>query len=79
MKTINMLSAFLFSACLVALAMAQSASYSTVIEESSVGGPTGEVISNGVITPLDQEMRYFYIRNTDGAIEVQLTDDAIIG
>lgn len=54
--------------------------FSTVTEERSYADPpTGDLVSNGVITPLDQEMRNFYIRNADGVIEVKLTDDALIG
>ena len=52
----------------------------TVKEERSYADPlTGDWITNGVITPLDQEMRNFYIRNADGAIEVLLKDNAPIG
>ncbi|NQT53432.1 hypothetical protein HQ576_15345 [bacterium] len=72
------LSALLF-ACVACPAIAQDKTYSTIAEESSGGGPTGDLITNGVITPIDQEMRHFYIRNADGAIEVRLTDDAVIG
>ena len=54
--------------------------YVTVVEERSYADPpTGDFVSNGIITPLDQEMRNFYIRNADGAIEVRLSDDAVIG
>lgn len=49
--------------------------YSTIVP--SRDGTTWE--TNGVITPLDQDMRNFYIRNNDGIIEVQLTDDTEIG
>ncbi|MEO0414448.1 MAG: SGNH/GDSL hydrolase family protein, partial [Verrucomicrobiota bacterium] len=35
--------------------------------------------TNGIITPLDQDMRNFYIRNNDGVIEVQLKADAEVG
>jgi hypothetical protein len=42
-------------------------------------GQDGTLESNGVITPLDQEMKNFYIRNADGVIEVKLTPNAIIG
>ena len=50
--------------------------FSTVKEERSYADPlTGDWITNGVITPLDQEMRNFYIRNADGAIEVLLKDE----
>jgi len=68
-----------YLACLAASGVAQETGYTTVKEESSVGGPTGDFISNGVITPIDQKMQTFYIRNADGAIEVRLTDDAVIG
>ena len=62
------------------LLSAEESRYSTVVEERSYGDPlTGDYVSNGVITPRDQEMRNFYIRNADGAIEVRLTDDALIG
>ena len=57
-----------------------SADYLTIKEERSYADPpTGDWVTNGVITPLDQEMRNFYIRNADGAIEVLLTEDAKIG
>lgn len=66
--------------CFCNLLTAQDAQYSTVVEERSYGDPlTGDYVSNGVITPLDQEMRNFYIRNGDGAIEVKLTDDVLVG
>ena len=56
---------------------AEESTYATVIAERSYADPfTGDHVSNGVITPLDQEMRRFYIRNSDGAMEVRLTDDA---
>ena len=42
-------------------------------------GQDGILAANGVITPLDQEMKNFYIRNNDGAIEVKLTPNAVIG
>jgi hypothetical protein len=52
----------------------------TVKEERSYADPlTGDWVTNGVITPLDQEMRNFYIRNADGVIEILLTEDAQIG
>jgi hypothetical protein len=61
-------------------APAQGAPFSTVVGERSYADPpTGDLVSNGVITPLDQAMRNFYIRNADGAIEVRLTADALIG
>jgi hypothetical protein len=65
-------------ALLASTALAQQFS-SVQPERSYVDPQTGDFVSNGVITPLDQEMRNFYIRNADGAIEVQLTDDALIG
>ena len=66
---------FLF---LVLLLQAQA--FNTVVPEKSYADPpTGDFVTNGIITPLDQEMRNFYIRNADGAIEVQLTPDAKIG
>lgn len=59
---------------------AQEPTYQTVTEERSYADPpTGDQVSNGVITPLDQQMRNFYIRNSDGVIEVKLDDNAIIG
>lgn len=60
--------------------IAEGARFSTVVEERSYADPpTGDWVTNGVITPLDEEMKNFYIRNADGAIEVQLNDDAVIG
>ena len=57
-----------------------SADYLTIKEERSYADPlTGDWVTNGVITPLDQEMRNFYLRNADGAIEVLLTEDSKIG
>ena len=35
--------------------------------------------TNGIITPLDQEMKNFYLRNADGAIEIKLKDTVQIG
>ena len=56
------------------------ADYFTIKEERSYADPpTGDWVTNGVITPLDQEMRNFYIRNSDGVIEVLLNEDAQIG
>ncbi|MDA7864975.1 SGNH/GDSL hydrolase family protein [bacterium] len=61
-------------------AMSQESRFSTVLQERSYGDPyTGDMVSNGVITPLDQDMKKFYIRNADGVIEVQLDADAMIG
>ena len=54
--------------------------YQTVrVERSYADPPTGDWVTNGVIIPLDQEMRNFYIRNADGAIEVLLLENAKIG
>ena len=54
--------------------------YKTVKEERSYADPlTGDWVTNGVITPLDQEMRNFYIRNADGAIEVMLNANTKVG
>ena len=54
--------------------------YSAIKEERSYADPpTGDWVTNGVITPLDQEMRNFYVRNADGAIEVLLKEDVQIG
>jgi hypothetical protein len=59
---------------------AQQPDFLTVTPERSYGDPyTGDMVSNGIITPLDQKMHHFYIRNADGAIEVLLEDDAKIG
>ena len=58
----------------------RSDNYQTVKEEKSYADPpTGDQVTNGVITPLDQEMRNFYIRNADGAIEVLLQKNVQIG
>ena len=55
----------------------QAQAFNTVVPEKSYADPpTGDFVTNGIITPLDQEMRNFYIRNADGAIEVQLTPNA---
>jgi hypothetical protein len=76
---IFLLATGIFLMCSAAIAQ-DGSSFTTVVEERSYADPlTGDWVSNGVITPLDQEMRNFYIRNADGAIEVQLTDDALIG
>ena len=56
------------------------ADYLTIKEERSYADPpTGDWVTNGVITPLDQEMRNFYIRNADGIIEILLNEDVQIG
>ena len=39
----------------------------------------GQLTANGLVTPLDNEGKNFYLRNEDGLIEVRLTDDAIVG
>ena len=58
----------------------QAQAFNTVVPEKSYADPpTGDFVTNGIITPLDQEMRNFYIRNADGAIEVQLTPNAKVG
>jgi hypothetical protein len=49
--------------------------YATV--KPSRDGSTLE--TNGIITPLDQVMRNFYIRNNDGVIEVKLKDGVEVG
>ena len=60
--------------------LAGTDNYQTVKEEKSYADPpTGDQVTNGVITPLDQEMRNFYIRNADGAIEVLLQKNVQIG
>ncbi|MCH1440639.1 MAG: SGNH/GDSL hydrolase family protein [Rubripirellula sp.] len=62
------------------LAVAQRADFVTVTPERSYGDPyTGDMVSNGIITPLDQDMNNFYIRNADGVIEILLEADAKIG
>ena len=54
--------------------------YTTIKEESSYADPpTGDWVTNGVITPLDQKMVNFYVRNADGAIEVLLEGNVQIG
>ena len=60
--------------------LVRSDNYQTVKEEKSYADPpTGDQVTNGVITPLDQEMRNFYILNADGAIEVLLQKNVQIG
>ncbi|MGI9465835.1 MAG: hypothetical protein ACR2OA_01795 [Rubripirellula sp.] len=62
------------------LGVAQESHFMTVTPERSYGDPyTGDMVSNGIITPLDQGMKNFYIRNADGVIEVLLAADAKIG
>jgi len=73
----------LFLVCgvwIAGLAAAQRADFVTVTPERSYGDPyTGDMVSNGIITPLDQDMKNFYIRNADGVIEILLDADAKIG
>ncbi len=64
---------------LVASLFARAETYTTIKLENERGGFTGDSVSTGIITPLDQEMKNFYIRNADGVIEVKLTPDAVIG
>jgi hypothetical protein len=65
---------------LIGLATAQESHFVTVTAERSYGDPyTGDMISNGIITPIDQDMNNFYIRNADGVIEILLEADAKIG
>ncbi|MFT5129382.1 MAG: hypothetical protein ACI8W8_003004 [Rhodothermales bacterium] len=49
--------------------------YATI--KPSRDGTTME--TNGIITPLDQAMRNFYIRNNDGIIEVKLKEGVEVG
>ena len=64
----------------ISLCDANDGKYVTVKEERSYADPpTGDFVTNGVITPLDQTMSNFYIRNADGAIEVMLKKDAQVG
>ena len=59
---------------------ADISNYTTIKEERSYADPpTGDWVTNGLITPLDQQMRNFYIRNGDGAIEILLMEKAQIG
>ena len=76
----NLFRFFLYLMVFVVVSTFTFAQFLTVKEERSYADPlTGDWVTNGVITPLDQEMRNFYIRNADGAIEVLLTEDAKIG
>ena len=62
------------------LATAQKPEFVTVTAERSYGDPyTGDMVSNGIITPIDQDWNNFYIRNADGVIEILLEADAKIG
>jgi len=78
-----MYSPFRFFLSLLVFALVPSfafGQFSTVKEERSYADPlTGDWITNGVITPLDPEMRNFYIRNADGAIEVMLNVNTKVG
>lgn len=79
MKSLLYTTVFVFALGLMPLA-GEEPEFSTVVEERSYADPpTGDFVSNGVITPLDQKMQNFYIRNADGAIEVKLAADAGIG
>ncbi len=79
MKFSRCIAVLFFVFCLVPL-FGEEQAFSTVVEERSYADPpTGDLVSNGVITPLDQEMRNFYIRNADGAIEVRLDDNVRVG
>ncbi len=70
----------IFGLWIAGLAAAQRAAFVTVTPERSYGDPyTGDMVSNGIITPLDQDMNNFYIRNADGVIEILLEADAKIG
>ncbi len=71
--------ALLATSCLRAGVDADARDYTTVVEERAYSQSTGLMTTNGVITPLDQEMRNFYIRNNDGVIEVRLTEGAVVG
>ncbi len=52
----------------------QAADYKTV-----KAGKDGILSTNGIITPIDLDMKHFYIRNADGNIEVVLSDDVVVG
>ena len=74
----QILSVLLFAMSSVLLAVAGK--YKTVkAERSYADPPTGDWVTNGVITPLDQKMVNFYVRNADGAIEVLLQENVQIG
>ena len=74
----QILSVLLFAMSSVQLTVAGN--YKTVKEERSYADPsTGDWVTNGVITPLDQKMVNFYVRNADGAIEVLLQENVQIG
>ena len=74
----QILSVLLFAMSSVQLTVAGN--YKTVKEERSYADPpTGDWVTNGVITPMDQKMVNFYVRNADGAIEVQLQENVQIG
>jgi hypothetical protein len=42
-------------------------------------GKDGVLTTNGIITPIDLNMKQFYLRNADGNIEVKLNDDVLVG
>ena len=74
----QILSVLLFAMSSVQLTVAGN--YKTVKEERSYADPpTGDWVTNGVITPLDQKMVNFYVRNADGSIEVLLQENVQIG
>ena len=74
----QILSVLLFAMSSVQLTVAGN--YKTVKEERSYADPpTGDWVTNGVITPMDQKMVNFYVRNADGAIEVPLQENVQIG
>ena len=59
---------------------ADISNYTTIKEERSYADPpTGDWVTNGLITPLDQQMRNFYVRNADGEIEVMIKENARVG
>jgi hypothetical protein len=66
--------AFAFTCLLLLSPTTHAREYNTVIEAKD-----GIHETNGIITPLDQEMRNFYIRNNDGVIEVKLNKNVEIG
>jgi hypothetical protein len=74
---------FRFFLSLLVFALVPSSAFGqffTVKEERSYADPpTGDWVTNGVITPMDQKMVNFYVRNADGAIEVQLQENVQIG
>ena len=73
----------LFLVCgvsITGLTPGQTADFVTVAAERSYGDPyTGDMVTNGIITPIDQDFKNFYFRNADGVIEILLEADAKIG